>query len=278
MTLSVKKLQPAHINNMSYNEFIGLVRETNRPPGGYASISRIAEKTFLRKGQSLLEIGTSTGIAAIEFARLTRARIVGIDINPTSLREARQRAQCYGVSQWIHFELANAMALPYRDSSFDIVFCGNVTSLVASRDKALAEYSRVLKIGGYLASIPMYYLRPPSKNLLRRVSDAIQVPIQPLYKDYWIRFFARPPFESYFIEDYAFDRISPEVVKEFVRNILHRDHLKDLRPTTKATLNHRYAQYMQLFRENLAHMGYSIMLLRKESNPMDAELFTSRKL
>ena len=32
---------------------------------------------------------------------------------------------------------------------------------------------------------------------------------------------------------------------------------------------------MQLFRDNLSHMGYSVILLRKEPEPMDRELFTA---
>ncbi|MBM3199491.1 class I SAM-dependent methyltransferase [Candidatus Woesearchaeota archaeon] len=263
---------------MDYNELIGLVRETNRPPGGEKTIVRVAQELFLRENHRVLEIGTSTGITAIELARLTNATVIGIDINPQSLEEAKVRAIKYGTQKKTIFEKEDATNLSYPDGSFDVVFCGNVTSLIADREKALEEYSRVLKTGGFLVAVPMYYVQKPSAKLIKEVSKAIRVAIKPLYKEYWVEFFNVEPFQIYFQEDYCFDNISPEKVNEFVDTILGREHLKCLKPEARDMLDKKYFQYMQLFRKNLAHMGYTILILRKEPEPVDPELFTSKKV
>jgi hypothetical protein len=101
------------------------------------------------------------------------------------------------------------------------------------------------------------------------------VRIEPLYKKYWTDFFAVPPLQPFFCQDFAFDSLEPQEVDEFVDHILARPHLDALDRDARAVVNRRYREHMQLFRDNLAHMGYSVILLRKEPEPMDRELFTA---
>lgn len=277
-TKQIKDLTCENVQAMSYNQLIGLVRETNRPPGGLKSIVTVAQNAFITKDKTVLEIGTSTGITAIELARLTGANVYGIDINEQSLEEARNRARKYDVKGNTQFCLEDATNLSFEDNFFDVVFCGNVTSLISEREKALSEYSRVLKTGGILSAIPMYYVKEPPRKLIQDVSQAIQIDIIPHRKDYWDNFFNVEPFHPYITEDFVFDQISKESVNDFAREILARDHLTALRKDVKEVLEKKYTSYMQLFRENLSHMGYSVMLLRKEPEPMDRELFTSSRM
>lgn len=110
------------ILKMDYNQLIGIVRETNRPPGGFKSILHIAQNTFITRETKVLEIGTSTGITAIELAKLTHCKITAIDINPVSIEEAKKRAVEEGVSEYINFEIQDATQLEYADNTFDLVF------------------------------------------------------------------------------------------------------------------------------------------------------------
>lgn len=276
--MNLRTLTADQIETMSYNELIAVVQETNRPPGGLNSIQEIALRSFLSPQKRVLEIGTSTGVTAIELARLTRAAVTAIDINPTSLQVARQRAEQLSVSNYISFEQQDAMRLTYADETFDMVFCGNVTSLLVDREKALREYTRVLRLGGILAAIPMYYIKPPTEQLVRNVSAAIQVSITPMYKADWITFFQVPPLQPFWSRDYAFDALPLEAVQRYVDLILERPHLKDLQEQAMTSLRSVYSRYMQLFRENLAHMGFTILLLRKEAEYIDPELFTAHEI
>jgi SAM-dependent methyltransferase len=273
--IKLEELSPRDIEQMSYNELVGVTKETNRPPGGLNTVRTICKESLLVPGSEILEIGTSTGFTAIELARLIDARVTAIDINQMSLDEATERAQRAGV-QGITFELNNAMDLSYSSSRFDMVFCGNVTSYIPDRKKALSEYTRVLKDGGFLAAVPMYYLHEPSKSLIERVSEAIKYPVNPDYKPEWQKFFQADPFVPIFSKDYRFDSIPPTRVDQYVRNILSSNHLQALRPDTRKTLREKYTSQINLFAENLSQMGYTIMLLRKENFRFDEELFTGR--
>jgi hypothetical protein len=124
----------------------------------------------------------------------------------------------------------------------------------------------------------MYYLKTPPVELVRRVSGAIQVNIIPLYKQYWVDFFNQSPLQLYFQEDYQFDRIADDTIHHFTEAILLRPHLSAMDKHARQVLCDRYRECMFLFRDNLAMMGYSILILRKELSPVDWELFTSRKI
>lgn len=276
--LDLRALSPEIIGAMSYNELIGLVRETNRAPGGSKAIVEVAHQCFLNPGKTVLEIGTSTGITAIELTQLTGCKVVGIDINENSLAEARARANHKKVGHLCTFQKDDATTLSFPDESFDVVFCGNVTSLVSNRSKALAEYARVLKPGGLLAAIPMYYIREPSPQLVSDVCKAIRVNITPQYRQDWENFFKISPFVTLSQSNFSFDDLPVATVNEFCRMILKRPHLQSLPADSQQALNKIYTEFMQLFRVNLAHMGFSTIILRKESPDIDAELFTSRKI
>ncbi|OLA94029.1 MAG: hypothetical protein BHW64_05495 [Candidatus Melainabacteria bacterium LEY3_CP_29_8] len=276
--MDLNKLTEQDIKKMSYNELIGLVRETNRIPGGAQTIAYIASMCCLREGKRVLDIGTSTGNTAIDIASLSGAEVIGIDINENSLAEAQKRAEIVGVDSKITFELNDAMNLSLPDNFFDVVICGNVTSLLSDKDKALSEYKRVLRNTGFLVAVPMYYIKKPSDQLIQDVSDAIQVNIKPLYKDFWINFFTKGDFEIFLEKDFAFDVLDEEKINHFCDSILSREHLKDLNENAASALKEVYRKYMLLFRYNLSHMGYTILILRKSHKEIDSELFTAHAL
>lgn len=275
--MKLEKITPRDIEKMNYNELIGLVKETNRPPGGIGSIYHILDRLFIDKETKILEIGTSTGFTALEISRLTGSDIKSIDINDISLQEARKRAEEEKLKN-IEFIKADAKNLPFKDNSFDLVFCGNLFSIIDEKDKSFKEVKRVTKRNGFVAIIPMYYLEKPSKELLKNISRIIGTNIIETDKKYWLKFLENPFFEIYFIKDFKFDKIGEEKVKDFVKNILSREHLKQLTEEAMNSLKIKYEGYMLSFRENLSHMGYSIIILRKTDESVDPELFTSKSL
>ena len=50
----------------------------------------------------------------------------------------------------LRFEVADAMALPYEDNSFDVVLIANALHIVPNPEKVLSEIDRVLRPGGLL--------------------------------------------------------------------------------------------------------------------------------
>lgn len=274
--LDLERMGAADIRAMSYNELIGLVRETNRFPGGRRSLHKIATRLMMRPQTRVLEIGCATGSTAIELNRLVGCRPKAIDVDPRSLTEARRRAAEVGAeAEFIH---ADATRLPFDDGSFDVVICGNVNALIDDKDRAIAEYRRVMVEGGYLVAAPMYYRTPPPDELVERVRAAIQVNIPVLYRDDAIEVYKSIALEVYDMVDFAFEDIPVDRVHTFCDEILARDHLSRLGEAAKSALDDLYRDYMLLFRDNMALLGFTIVFLRKTRFIEDPELFIAREV
>lgn len=275
--MEIEKITAKDIEEMDYNQVIGLTRETNRPPGGRKTVFEIANRLCLDRKDKILEIGTSTGFTAIELSKLVKCNITSIDINEMSLKEAKERAVSEGFEN-INFKKADVNNLPFKDNEFDIVIIGNILSLMSNKEKAFNECKRVCKRSGFIVAVPMFYLETPSEELIRNVSKAIQIEIKPLYKKDWEDFFRIPELEIYFSEDYKFNYMGNEVVEKFVKNILKRKHLKNLSREASDILDKKYKDYMFLFRDNLSKMGFSIFILSNKMIWEDPELYTSEKI
>ena len=170
--------------------------------------------------------------------------------------------------------------MSFKDGIFDVVFAGNVTSLVNNREAALNEYWRVLKPNGYLVAVPMYYIKEPSKKLVDDVRKAIQVNIEVQHKQEWRDFFLRENDEMFEEVDFKFLKCSDEEINEFCKNILAREHLKKLSKESMETLEKCYYDFMHLFNENNSHMGFTVFIIRRKEEDVfnDPELYHSERV
>lgn len=275
----IESLTPEDIKKMSYNEIIGLVRETNRTPGGLNTIKTVARMLNLNNNSKILDIGTSTGHTALEFGRLLNCEVTGIDINDESIKTATERCARFKLDK-VKFQIDDATNMSFKDGIFDVVFAGNVTSLVNNREAALNEYWRVLKPNGYLVAVPMYYIKEPSKKLVDDVRKAIQVNIEVQHKQEWRDFFLRENDEMFEEVDFKFLKCSDEEINEFCKNILAREHLKKLSKESMETLEKCYYDFMHLFNENNSHMGFTVFIIRKKEEDVfnDPELYHSERV
>jgi len=75
------------------------------------------------RGGMVLDIGTGSGLLAIELAKVKGCNfdITGIDISENMIRKARANAEQAGVEDKIRFLVSTAAALPFIDNSFDMV-------------------------------------------------------------------------------------------------------------------------------------------------------------
>ena len=94
----------------------------------------------------VLEIAPGPGYLAIELARLTGCRLVGVDISRTFVRMATANAEKAGVD--IVFDEGDAADLQLPSGVFDLVVCCAAFKNFTRPRAALDEMYRVLKRGG----------------------------------------------------------------------------------------------------------------------------------
>jgi len=94
----------------------------------------------------LLDVGCGTGAACRSAASVT-ASVVGIDLSPEMVRQAREFAS--GLAN-VHFEIADSEHLPFDDGAFTAVVCSNSFHHYPDPGRAVREMTRVLAPGGRL--------------------------------------------------------------------------------------------------------------------------------
>jgi len=104
------------------------------------------------KGGTVLDIGTGSGLLAIELGKVKGCHfnIIAIDISPNMIRKAIENARRAGVEDRIKFLVSTAAALPFPDNSFDLVM--SYASLHHWREPVTVfnEVERVVKETGSL--------------------------------------------------------------------------------------------------------------------------------
>jgi len=125
--------------------FLHVLCALNPARFGYMRRVLLDEFRLTPAGRRALDVGCGGGLLAEEFARLGFA-VTGVDPSARSLDAARAHAAEAGLS--IEYRQASGEALPFAESSFDVVYCCDVLEHVTDLARVIAESARVLKAGG----------------------------------------------------------------------------------------------------------------------------------
>jgi demethylmenaquinone methyltransferase/2-methoxy-6-polyprenyl-1,4-benzoquinol methylase len=107
----------------------------------------LAEAACRGAVRRVLDVGTGTGDLALEILRRAdfAGEVVGIDFAAPMLARAREKAR--GLDR-LRLVQADALALPFRDASFDAAMAAFAIRNFADLPRALAEVRRVLRPSG----------------------------------------------------------------------------------------------------------------------------------
>jgi demethylmenaquinone methyltransferase / 2-methoxy-6-polyprenyl-1,4-benzoquinol methylase len=127
---------------------------------------RAADLAAVPAGGRALDVATGTGDLALELARRlnSEGEVIGADFSPRMLELARGKAAAIAgeLRGQIHFELANALELPFPDDQFDAATVGFGARNFSSLERGLDEMARVVKPGGRVVVLEITTpTRPP---------------------------------------------------------------------------------------------------------------------
>jgi SAM-dependent methyltransferase len=117
-------------------------------------VQRLVEEMAPQPGETILEVGCGSGVLTRWIARRTagRNRLVGLDVNPYILREARGIARHEQLDEVLSFQDGNAETLPFPDQRFDCTLSCTMLEEVDA-ERAIAELVRVTTPGGRVGII-----------------------------------------------------------------------------------------------------------------------------
>ena len=133
----------------------------------------------------ILETAAGTGVLTRALHQaLPEAKIVATDLNQPMLDEAARRIDAPNV----HFQQADALSLPFEDSSFDLVVCQFGVMFFPDKVRGNAEAHRVLRDGGAYVLIIWDSVE---RNLATKVAGNA---VAELFPDDPAAFYERLPF------------------------------------------------------------------------------------
>ena len=239
-----------------------------RPGPPLSFYARLAALGVGLPQQTILDLGTGTGVVARQFAR-QGAHVTGIDLSDGQIDAARRLAEQETLD--VEFLVGRAECLPWQGPTFDIAIA-NQSWLYFDKAKTIRELRRVLKAGGFLVTSHFSWL--PRWDDVSRETEALVLEFNPDWSasdwsgnippcpDWATRIFnVRGMF--YFDEPIAFTHeswrgriracrgvgasLSPERVAEF--DAAHKTLLQQIAPDPFAVL-HRIDAHIFQFQED----------------------------
>ena len=238
--------------------------------GNVDATDRLTELCQIDRGAYVLDVGCGSGATAVYLAQTVGCRVMGVDILPRMVERAGELATRKGVEELTDFRVADAQDLPFPDQQFDAVITESVTAFPEDKQKAVQEYARVMKPGGFVGLNESTWLKtPPPPEILAWASQEVGASVNPLTQEEWAELLLNAGFKDLVVEIQEID------VQEEARGILARyglgGMLRVLGRTFKLYLrNPVYRSFVKgvqqggITPENLTeYFGYGIYVGRK---------------
>jgi SAM-dependent methyltransferase len=153
--------------------------------GGKPATVRLARLAALQPDTRVLDVGGGFGGPARTLAAEFGCRVTVIDLTETYVRAAEMLTERLGLAERVRHRVGNALALPFDDASFDVVWTQNSGMNIEDKAGLYAGFHRVLRPEGLLVMqepmagpleppiYPLMWARDPGSSFLRRPAEML---------------------------------------------------------------------------------------------------------
>ncbi len=152
--------------------------------GGPEATDKLAQKIGLKKDMLVCDICSALGAPARHLADKYGVFVKGVDATKTMLDKARQRTQDQKLENMIEYFEANAMDLPFKKETFDVVWGQEAWCYVTDKNRLIQEAYRVLKPDGKIAFTDWIITGKISEKELDPLYDSMAFPYMETFKGY----------------------------------------------------------------------------------------------
>ena len=256
------------MNNLELSYFdIQAYMGTTKHMGGLEATKDLIELCRIHADQFVLEVGCGVGATAVYLAKKHNCRVVGVDISEQMIARAEERSKGEGVQNQVEFRVASAIALPFQDGHFDAVICQSVTTFIEEKAKAICEYDRVTKPGGYVGLNEETWIKtPPPPELIEFTRRTWEIESEIPTAEVWIGWMEDCGLEHIRAKPYRFSaaRESSQVrryrVRDFVRMAYRTLYLYVTRPDFREYMQDRRSLPQNLF----DYLGHGVYVGKKK--------------
>ncbi len=161
---------------------------------------RMAVAVGLRPGVHVLDVCSALGAPARHIAKKYGVKVTGLDFTKTMLAKAVERTKAAGLDSLITFVEGNAMDMPFKKETFDVVWGQEAWCYVTDKDQLMEEAARVLKPGGKIIFTDWVITGRVEEPLLAKLYESMAFPYMETLQG-WADLMKRYGFENTRIED-----------------------------------------------------------------------------
>jgi ubiquinone/menaquinone biosynthesis C-methylase UbiE len=168
---STKPSERKHIIEQQARYFDQVVEvfDQEPPPDIRRALERIVESAALQREESVLDVGAGVGVLIPLFRARGVTRIIACEISPRMLQRLRE------IHPDVETILSDVCDLKLPDDSLDAAFMNAVFPNIADKPSALANISRMLRVGGRLI-----ISHPEGRAFVDRLREVLPFPLDPL--------------------------------------------------------------------------------------------------
>lgn len=118
---------------------------------GRQATSELAARIGLTPNDRVLDVGSGLGGPSRLLAAEYGCKVTGLDLTADYCRVAQMLAEKLGLGGLVDYRQGDALALPFDDGQFDVVWSQHAAMNIADKARLYSEMARVVKPGGTVA-------------------------------------------------------------------------------------------------------------------------------
>ncbi len=144
--------------------------------GADRTTDELASALGLKEGMHVLDVASALGAPARHIAKKHGVKVTGLDFTRTMNEKAIERNKKAGLDGVIDIVEGNAMDMPFKKNTFDVVWGQEAWCYVSNKDVLAAECYRVLKPGGKLGFTDWVITGEVEADLLAKLYESMSFP------------------------------------------------------------------------------------------------------
>lgn len=173
--------------------------KVNRRQAQIDLIEELLKWTQVATAENIIDVGCGIGGSTLYLAQKFDADAIGITLSPVQASRAKQRSKEAALGEKTHFQVADALNMPFKDNTFDLVWSLESGEHMPDKTKFLQECYRVLKPKGTL--ILATWCHRPTNSLAGQLTFQERQLLAEIYRVYCLPYvISLPEYEAIALE------------------------------------------------------------------------------
>ncbi|BAG08342.1 MULTISPECIES: class I SAM-dependent methyltransferase [Peptoniphilaceae] len=180
------------------HDFLKMLGRTRLRPGGGIMTDWLLDQVQIDKDMQVLEVACNRGDNLIRVYTKYKCKVIGIDNDQVVIDQALENIKLLGLDKEIEVMNIDALKLDFEDETFDLIINEAMLTMLPNEEKAkaLKNYHRVLKKGGYLLTHDVA-VENESEDIRRQLSKFTNMNVYPLTVENWNKLFIENSFRPF---------------------------------------------------------------------------------